>query len=77
MKTFLEFTLQERFTYDVFQKGNRGLKKLDSLNQDELDDWMNKSRGKYATIVVKRSDGVTVTYDDDGKNWKTVSKEKT
>ena len=74
MKTFQEFLSEKQYYFDVFQKKQSGLVKLDSLNQDELDDWMMKSYGKYATIVVKRSDGQTITYDDDGQKWKVVSR---
>lgn len=74
MKTFQEFLSEKQYYFDVFQKKQSGLVKLDSLNQDELDDWMMKSYGKYSTVVVKRSDGQTITYDDDGQKWKVVSR---
>ena len=46
----------------------------EELNADELDNFMLMSYGKFATLAVRRSDGRTVIYSDDGQKWVIVKK---
>jgi len=64
--------------YDIFRIKNNKETKIDSLNADELDDWMNDSQNlkKYGQIAVKKNTGQKVYYGSTGKKWQKGSSVK-
>jgi hypothetical protein len=62
-------------TFKVSQIKNGGiLVTLDNLGFDELDAWMDRSYGKFATVLVEASNGKKVIYTDNGSSWEKVSR---
>ena len=44
----------------------------ENLNFDELDGWMQDKLGKFATVRVDASNGVSKTYTDNGIGWNAI-----
>ncbi len=62
------------FSYSFFKLNLDGKKShRENLNADELDWFMASVYGKYATVLVERSDGKKVTYTDNGTEWVRVA----
>ena len=74
VRKYLSEETKYRWTvYKLKQDGSNDNKAdfLEYLNHDELQPWMEKNASKYPMIVVVRSDGNWVTYDQPkGKEYK-------
>jgi hypothetical protein len=58
------------FTYTFFKLNLDGSKShRENLNADELDGFLASVYGKFATVLVERSDGKQVVYTDNGSEW--------
>ena len=67
------------YFYNIYTRKNSGQEiKLDSLNQNELNNELNSrySPSKYSNIIVQRSDGNTVHYDSVNGEWVKSKTEK-
>ena len=64
------------YTYSAFKLSLDGsLSHRENLNHDELDDWMARVYGKFASIQIRQDQtGKLITYTDNGESWEFISR---
>lgn len=61
------------YTFHAVNAHTGELSHREELNFDELDSFMVEARRRHAACRVRRNDGRTVWYDDNGTDWVRVA----